>query len=330
MPGDTPLADLPYARLVDHPGGWLRRWLMFMMLRATMKRMRVVGLDIAALREKHARIDARLAKPHPRVHRTDVQIGDIAAHWLEGNEPARDRIILYLHGGAFMLRYPNTHAGMVAPWCEALRARALMVDYRLAPEHPFPAAPLDCHAAYRWLLDEGHDAGQIVIAGDSAGGNLALATLHAIKAAGEPMPACAVLLSPATDLTMSGASYVTHVRRDPMFSLEALLGLRSRYIQPEQMLDVRASPLFGDFHGFPPLYFIVGGREVLLDDSVRAAARAYAAGVSVDLEVWQHMAHVFPAQHKLPQAAAASERIVAFIARHANWPRIETCQSKGP
>ena len=308
-----------YVRVIDHRGGRIRRWLMFMMLRAAAKRMRVGGADIAALRAGQARIDARLGRSTGAMRMVSARDAPVAADWLEGDDSLPGRVLLYLHGGAFAFRYPRVHAGMVAPWCAALKARALMVDYRLAPEHPFPAGADDCHAAYRWLLRKGYAGSQIVLGGDSAGGTLTLSTLHAIKAAGEPMPACAVLLSPAVDLTMSGASFATHARRDPVFSLDTLIGLRNLYVRPEQMLDARASPLFGDYHGFPPLLFQVGSEEVLLDDTLRAAARAHEAGVSVEAEIWKHMAHVFLAQHTLPQAAAAAKRIVQFIAHHTRW-----------
>jgi monoterpene epsilon-lactone hydrolase len=290
-----------------------------MMLRAASRRMRGSGHDIASLRASQAQLDARLGRSTGTLRTVPARDAPVAADWLEGDDSAPGRVILFLHGGAFAFRFPRVHAGMIAPWCVALAARALMVDYRLAPEHPFPAAPEDCHAAYRWLLAKGYGGSQIVIAGDSAGGTLALTTLHSIRTAGEPMPACAVLLSPAVDLTMSGASFVTHARRDPVFSLDTLIGLRNFYVRPEQMLDVRASPLFGDYHGFPPLLFQMGSEEVLLDDTLRAAARAHESGVPVEAEVWKHMAHVFQAQHTLPQAGVAAKHIVQFIARNARW-----------
>ncbi len=310
--------DAPYATLVDDPRARLRRWLLFVTLRATTWRMRVDEADVASLREGQARLDARFAG-RTADPSTAVRDPDIDARWIAPRNARDDRVLLYLHGGAFMFRYPRTHAAMVAPWCEALGARALMVDYRLAPEFPFPAAPDDCHAAYRWLLARGVAPRNIVVAGDSAGGNLTLATLHAIRSAGEPMPACAVLMSPVVDLTMSGATFVTHARRDPVFSLPQLIGIRNHYLAPEQMLDPRASPLFASFHGYPPLLIQAGSEEVLLDDAVRAAARAHAAGVAVELEIWRYMPHAFQVVRTLPQAAAAAERIVAFIARHTGW-----------
>jgi acetyl esterase/lipase len=311
--------DPPYLRRIEQRGGWLRRWLLFVTLRSTTKRMRLDGRDIASLRAEQAALDAQLAGKLPSVRMVPEDKGAVGAEWLEAGPCDPRRVILFLHGGAFMFRFARLHAAMVAPWCKALRARALFADYRLAPEHPFPAGAEDCHAAYRWLLDRGYRGRDIVLAGDSAGANLALSTLLSIKEAALPMPACAVLLSPVVDLTMSGATFVTHAQRDPVFSLATLIGLRNLYLQPEQVLDVRASPLFGDFRGLPPLLIQVGSEEVLLDDAVRAAARAHAAGVEVELEVWQNMAHVFQAAHTLPQADAAARGIVRFVARHAGW-----------
>ncbi|MCC7039842.1 MAG: alpha/beta hydrolase [Burkholderiales bacterium] len=310
--------NAPYVEIVDDPRGRLRRWLLFVTLRATARRMRVDEANVAALRESQARLDARLGGAHARVASTPVREPGVNAQWIAPPDAREDRVLLYLHGGAFMFRYPHTHAALITPWCEALHARALMVDYRLAPEHRFPAAPHDCHAAYRWLLGRGVAPRSIVLAGDSAGGNLVLATLHAIRSAGEPMPACAVLLSPVVDLTLSGATFVTRAERDPVFSLPQLIGIRNHYLAPEQLLDPRASPLFASFRGYPPLLIQVGTEEVLLDDAVRAAARAHAEGVAVELEIWRHMPHVFQAVRTLPQAAAARERIVAFIARHTD------------
>ena len=148
-------ADLPYVKVVDDRRGRIRRWLVLIMLRAASKRMRVDVPDLAALREDQARLDLRLGGDLGGATLTEAH--GIGADWLATKSSREDRTILYLHGGAFMFRYPRTHAAMVAPWCEALGARALMVDYRLAPESPFPAAPDDCHAAYRWLLDHGFD-----------------------------------------------------------------------------------------------------------------------------------------------------------------------------
>jgi acetyl esterase/lipase len=312
-------ANLPYVKVLDDQRGRIRRWLLTIMLRAASRRLRLDESNIDAMREAQARLDARLGRNLDGVRTTAARGAGVGAEWLRTPGSRDDRVLLYVHGGAFMFRYPRAHAAMVRPWCEALRSRALMVDYRLAPEHPFPAAAEDCHTAYRWLLDSGIRPRDIVLAGDSAGANLALATLHAVRRANEPMPACAVLLSPVVDLTMSGATFVTHARRDPVFSLPQLIGIRNRYLRPEQMLDPRASPLFESFRGFPPLFIQAGTEEVLLDDSVRAAARAHRDGVAVELEIWRHMPHAFQIARTLPQAETAAQHIVAFVLRNTRW-----------
>ena len=288
------------------------------MLRLTAKRMRFLDADIAELRARQAELDQKYGRLDPEARSTPVDCDGVAAEWIDipGSRP--DRVLLYLHGGAFMFRFPRTHPGMCARWCRRLNARALMVDYRLAPEHRFPAAPEDCHRAYRWLLGERTDPKNIVIAGDSAGANLALVTLHRIKMAGEPLPACAAMLSPVVDFTLSSRSLVSNEKRDPIFRLAALIALRELYASPEQFLDPSVSPLYADYAGFPPLLFQVGGIEVLRDEAIRAAERAHAAGVDVELEIWEDMAHVFQAL-ALPQSDAANERIVRFIARHTGW-----------
>jgi acetyl esterase/lipase len=297
---------------------WRRFW-MHLAIRLLAKHRYGAGADVGALRERQIRVDRRLAHVDPQARRTSADCGGFAAQWIEVPETRVERVILYLHGGAFMFRFPNTHAALVASWCRGLGARTLLPDYRLAPEHPFPAAPDDCHAAYRWLLAQGVAPAGIVIAGDSAGGNLALATLHRIKAAGEPMPACAALLSPAVDLTMSSPSLLTNERSDPMFTYAAMGWIRGMYIAPERVLDPSASPLFGDFAGLPPLLFQAGSIEMLRDESIRAAEAAYRAGTSVELEIWEGMAHVFQALTLLPQARAANASIVRFIAKHTGW-----------
>jgi acetyl esterase/lipase len=315
----APSSALPnYARVISYPGSRWRRWWLHTMLRLTAKRMHIIDADIGQLRAQQAQFDLKFGRIDPEARTTRVDCSGAVADWIDVPGSCADRVLLYLHGGAFMFRFPRTHPGMAARWCRHLGARALMVDYRLAPEHRFPAAPDDCHRAYRWLLAQGVDPRHIAIAGDSAGANLALVTLHRIKTAGEPLPACAVLLSPVVDFTLSGKSLVANEKRDPMFSLAGLIALRSLYASPEQFLDPSISPLYADYAGFPPLLFQVGNLEVLRDESVRAAARANAAGVEVELELWKDMAHVFQAL-PLPQAEAATERIIHFVARHTGW-----------
>lgn len=313
------LPAAPYVHLRASPGGSVKRWLLHALLRVGVRRRDVDVGDIGRFRRQTEAFDGRFGQVDPRVQRSSTDAAGVSAEWIEAPESRTDRVLFYLHGGAFCLRFPNTHAAMAGRWCRRLGARALMVDYRLAPEHRYPAAVDDCIAAYRWLLSQ-VPAQHIVIAGDSAGGNLALATLHRLKAIGVPQPRCAVLLSPVVDFTMSSPSLLINSERDPMFTLAKLIALRQLYAAPEQCLEPELSPLFGDFAGFPPLLFQVGEIEMLRDESIRAAARAHAAGVTVEVDVWRDMAHVFQAL-PLPQAAVAETRIAEFIERHAGWAR---------
>jgi len=218
--GTNPAVSLPpYIQRINSPGGALKRIWLYALLRLTSKRTSVINADIGALRAEQRKLDARFANIDPRVRRTPVTSSGFAGEWIDCPESLPDRVILYLPGGAFLFRWPGVHAAMVARWCARLKARALMVDYRLAPEYPFPAAPDDCHAAYRWLLSEGHDPRNVVVGGDSAGGNLALVTLQRVKAAGQPMPACVVLLSAGVDFTLSSRSMITNNGSDPMFDV---------------------------------------------------------------------------------------------------------------
>jgi len=312
-------AQLPdYATFVSPREGTRQRMWLNTMLRLTAKRLGI-DRDIASLRATQAGFDARLGAVDPEVRKTPVDCAGVASEWIEVPAMQPGRTLLYLHGGAFMFRFPKTHTGLVGRWCKRLGARALMPDYRLAPEHRFPAGLDDCHTAYRWLLLQGCDPKTIVVAGDSAGGNLALAMLHRIKQSGEPLPACAVLLSPVVDFTLSGRSVFANAKRDPVFGLAALLAMRAVYAPSERFLDPAVSPLYGDFHGLPPLLFQVGSTEMLLDESTRAAEKAHASGVPTELEIWDRLPHVFQAIPSLPQTALATDRIVRFIAAHTGW-----------
>lgn len=319
MQGFNPQLPVPpYIRRINSRGGGLRRAFLYALLRLTTKGSSYVDADIGALRLNQSKWDSRLSQFDPSLRRTSLAATGLAGEWIDTSDCCPDRIILYLHGGAFMFRWPGIYTAMVTRWCTRLKARILMIDYRLAPEHPFPAAADDCHAAYQWLLGQGHNPSNIIVAGDSAGGNLALVTLQRIHDAGEPMPACAVLLSAGVDFTLSSRSMVTNEGSDPMFNLAELVAMRSFYAPPERYLDPGVSPLFGNFAGLPPLLFQVGSREVLLDESTRAAARAHEAGVPVEVEIWENMGHVFQAL-PVPQARAALEHIARFVETHASW-----------
>ncbi|GGV19886.1 alpha/beta hydrolase [Actinomadura cremea] len=223
-------------------------------------------------------------------------------------------VLLYLHGGGFVVGSPRVTAHVSAALLRHLDGRAVSLDYRLAPEHAFPAAPDDCLAAYRELLDSGVDPQRLAVAGDSAGAALAVVTMMRARDAGLPMPAAAVLFSPAVDLTLSGASMRSKDGVDPFFAPADLGWLFDRYLAGGDAAAPEASPVFGDLTGLPPLLIQVGSSELLLDDAVRLAGRAGADEVAVTLEVVPRQPHVFQLDDESAEAAAALERAGRFLA----------------
>lgn len=226
-------------------------------------------------------------------------------------------IIYYLHGGAYTFGSMDTYRDFLGWLVRRTHARALWLDYRLAPECPFPAAVDDALAGYRWLLEQGADPQRIIFAGDSAGGGLALATMLATRDAGLPLPAGATLLSPWTDLTGESATAKTRAAADPMLRGAGVANAGKYYLAGADPRDPLASPLFADLRDLPPLLIHVGDAEVLLDDSRLLAERAQHAGVAVTLRVWPGMFHVFPIfPTLLPEAHAAAQEIASFILTH--------------
>ncbi len=240
-----------------------------------------------------------LARLQPVTHEVairPVSTASVSGEWIIPRGSVPDRVILYIHGGAFMTCSPTTHRPMVARLAVVSHSPALSVKYRLAPEHPFPAALEDCLSVYRWLLGRGIPPRSIVVGGDSAGGNLALTLMLALRSAGDPLPAAAVLLSPVTDMTASGGSRVSKAHIDPIFSNLAHNDLLIEpYWRNHDPHDPLISPIYADLHGLPPLLFHVGEDEILLDDSTRMVERALAAGVDAKVVIWPHMWHVFQA-----------------------------------
>ncbi len=248
-----------------------------------------------------------------------IRVGDIGAEWIDPPDVASDRVILYLHGGGYVMGSINTHRATIARIARAAKARALALDYRLAPEHKFPAAVDDSLAAYKWLIAQGYKPNKIVIAGDSAGGGLTLAALLAIRDAKLPMAAAGVAISPWADMEGTGDSFKTRADRDPMVGSGNLGGMAKNYVGDQDPKHPLASPIHADYRGLPPLLIQVGDAETLLDDSNRVAARAKAGGVKVDLEVWDDMIHVWHAFAKiLPEGQQAIDKIGKFVI--ANTP----------
>jgi epsilon-lactone hydrolase len=289
-----------------------------LLLRATSKRLWRPGLDIGHLRRHAAKVDARMGRRTFSVPIEESKFDAVPALWIGESELAtRNGTLLYLHGGAWCLHLPNVYRKFAATLSLATGMRVLLVDYRLAPEHGYPAAADDCYAVYRSLLEQCDLARPLAVAGDSAGGNLTLVTLMRARDAGLPLPCCAVTLSPATDITLSGPSVRYNADADPMFALGAGDLLPDLYCPGQSRAHPFISPLFGDWRGLPPLHFIAGSTEMLLDDSVRAQDRAVHAGVAASIDVWPDMPHVFALFDWLPETRTAIADIAAFIKKHA-------------
>jgi acetyl esterase/lipase/hemerythrin-like domain-containing protein len=242
-----------------------------------------------------------------------VKNKDYDGEWVSIGRKRPRRIILYFPGGGFIMRTAVQHRGFVGKICRAANARALIVHYSLAPEIPFPGGLEDCLAAYHDLLDAGHKPEDITIAGDSAGGGLALSTLLALRDEGTALPGNAIVLSPLADLTYSGKSRKFNSRRDPMLPTHRASQMHELYIGEATPEDRFLSPVFADFDGLPPILGQVGSTEILLDDTVRSAQRAEVADVPFFLEVWEEMPHVFPIFGFLPEASIAIDRMAEFI-----------------
>jgi len=237
------------------------------------------------------------------------------AEWVAASEHAADRVILYLPGGAYILRTPNVHAGMVSRLCKWANARALMTYYRLAPEYPFPACLEDSVLAYEYLLDQGIAPEQIVIAGDSAGGGLTLSTLLAIKEKNLPMPGCAYMLSPLLDVSDMAPSRWKNALSDTALPApsERAINPRPLYLGGNDPSDPMVSPINGDFSGLPPMYIQVSDSEMLLDDSLRLARRCHTYDVSVTVDIWRKVPHVWQAFAFLPESGEALEKAGRFL-----------------
>jgi monoterpene epsilon-lactone hydrolase len=268
----------------------------------------------APLAEMRKGFEAGAEPVAPDVKCEPVNAGGVKAEWITAPGADSNRVVFYLHGGGYVMGSINTHRAMVARISRASRARALAIDYRLAPEHPFPAAVDDAVAAYRWLLSQGVDPRRIAISGDSAGGGLTLATLVALRNAKVALPACAVPISPWTDMEGTGASITTRANADPLVQKQPLLEMAKRYVGSADPRNPLASPLHADLLGLPPMLIHVGDAEVLLDDSTRVAEHAKSAGVKVTLEVWPDMIHVWHSfAMMLPEGQGAIDRIGEFI-----------------
>lgn len=264
---------------------------------------------------------------HPDVAVEQVDAGGVPAELVvaEGADP--ERTMLYLHGGAFVIGSALVYREQASRLSKAIDGRVLVVDYRRAPEHPFPAAVDDSVAAYRWLVERGAQPEGLVIAGDSAGANLTLATMLVLREAGEALPAAAVCLSPWVDLLCQGESMAANANSRHLAQKPGLLTDTGYYLNGTDARNPLASPIHADLSGLPPVLIQVGSAETLADDARYLAERARAAGVDVTLEVWEGMIHewhllaaLLPEDEPLQEAADAIERIGAFVRQHTPRP----------
>ena len=288
-------------------------------MKSAMRATRASSADAAPpsleqMRETANPMMAAMATVPEGVRFEAVDAGGVPAIWVVPEGAVTDRVIQYLHGGGYVLGTAWTHQNMVGHLAKATGCRALSVDYRLAPEHPHPAAVNDSVAVYEWLLGQGIDARHIAVSGDSAGGGLAMATLVAIRDRGLPNPAAGVPMSPWIDLEATGASMRTKADVDLMVAAAGLMMMAELFLNGRTARDPLAAPLHADLAGIAPIYVQVGGEETLLDDSTRLATNAAAAGVDVRLDVFPEMQHVFQlSAGNMPEADDAIERIAAWL-----------------
>jgi acetyl esterase/lipase len=251
-----------------------------------------------------------------------LKVGEIPSEWVLAPGADPDVRLLYLHGGGWVSGSGGNYLPLAADISAAAKCAVLLPDYRLAPEHRFPAGLEDCISAHDWLVTNGPTgpgpAKATFIAGDSAGGNLTLATLLALRDRKRPLPAGGVAISAATDFTLASESLKTV--HDPIISARTMPEFRDRYLEKLDPRNPLASPVFGDFRGIPPLLIQVGEHEMLRDDSVRVAKKAHADGIPVKLEIWPGMVHVFQIR-RLPESREAIEHIAEFMRSQLPSPK---------
>ncbi|MCM8746364.1 alpha/beta hydrolase [Thermomicrobium sp. CFH 73360] len=252
----------------------------------------------------------------PDIKREDLRIDSLRCVWLVPEGSRNDRMLLYLHGGGFVFGLSGQHLRMVAELARRSELRTLLVDYRLAPRHPWPAALEDCLAVYRWLLEQGLAPQHIVVAGDSAGGNLAITMVMALRDARIPLPAALACLSPVGDLTPRNQE--GRVAGDAVLHPRAIRRFNRSYIADHDPRHPLISPLYGDWHGLPPLLIHAGEEELLREDAERIAAAARAAGVEVELAIFPRMWHVWQLNVELPQAQESLHAIARWLVEQLN------------
>jgi len=283
-------------------------------VRIMMKRRFARSGTVMTLREIMDDLAKRAKEPPKHIRMDKISLGGVPAERLTSALADDKKAILYIHGGGFVAGKPANHRQLTWRLAAKTNAPVYAIDYRLAPEHPFPAGLEDCLAAYRTLLDKGIAPARIAVGGDSAGGNLTLALALKLKEVGLPQPAALVCLSPVTDLAEPAASHETNAKRDAMFDPGIFNSVPESYVPGGDVTNPLVSPLRGDPRGLPPTLFQCSGAEMLRDDSVRMAQRMKEAGVDATLEVWPNVFHVWQvAADVLPEGRKAIDNIAAFL-----------------
>ena len=265
------------------------------------------------LRQRNLAIAAEFLPAPTEMAFEPAQLGQLKGEWVRPAGEPPQRLLLYFHGGGFIAGSPATHRPLIARLCRAAGAAALSLDYRLAPEFPFPAGLRDAVDAYRLLIAKAYPPELIVLAGDGSGGGLAVATMMAIRNGGMPMPAGLVAMSPWADLTLSGWSIMQNAETDPALSWDLLFVSARQYLKGANPADPYASPIFGSMRDFPPIMIHAGSQEILRDDASRLGELAAAANVPVSVEVYDRMPHLFQATGTSSDAKVSLNRLAQFI-----------------
>jgi acetyl esterase/lipase len=277
------------------------------------------NLSIAEHRANNIK-NSRLMGAAPKTIKVEkIDIDGIHAEWLTPLNANPEQVILYFHGGGYVTGSIETYRMMCGLLANYTGVKVLIPNYRLAPENPFPAALDDALKVYRWLLEQGTSSANIIIAGDSAGGGLGVATVLALKDKSESPPAAVVSLSPWADLTLKNKTHITKAEADVVLRTDVLREWALAYTDESNFTNPLVSPVYADFHGFPPLLIEVGGDEILLGDSILLAEKAKAAGVQVELRIWDGMWHVWHALGELiPESKMAFKEIGQFVSARFN------------
>lgn len=273
------------------------------------------NFSVEKFREGVAKASSRMKMPTD-VDAESTKIKEMHAEWIVPEQFSGDKVLLYIHGGGFISGSCNSHRTHVAKFAKGAKIKSLLFDYRLAPEHPFPAAVDDCVDTYQWLLDQNYKPDNIVVGGESAGGTLTLSLLLALKEKGIPFPKAAFSISPLTDVRYQTDSVIYNAKKDitPTGNWDYWM---KNYIAENDPLNPLLSPLFGNYKGIPPLYICVGTHEIHLDDCINVANKAKEDGVDVTLVKWEKMVHAFPIMAPLfPEATHALEKICKFVKKH--------------